>query len=97
MIRGPPWSTPIDTLFPYTTLFRSRVVRVHRARGPRDGRRRLGDVPVAGPGKGPGADHGRAVRGHRRDAAQAPGNGEGRLARGPEDRDRKSTRLNFSH
>src|SRR3546814_18210861 len=28
MIRLPPRSTPPDTLFPYTTLFRSAVIRV---------------------------------------------------------------------
>src|SRR3546814_13444606 len=36
MIRRPPRSTRTDTLFPYTTLFRSRqavVPRPHRARG----------------------------------------------------------------
>ena len=58
-------------------------LRVHRAHRPRDGRRRLGNGPGAGQGKRPRADHGRAVRGHRRDAAPAPGNGEGRLAPRP--------------
>src|SRR3546814_7256272 len=55
MIRRPPRSTRTDTLFPYTTLFRSRAVRgTHR--GLRDQR------PVAGRG----ADHdGRAGRGAR--------------------------------
>src|SRR3546814_6536243 len=32
MIRRPPRSTRTDTLFPYTTLFRSPVRRRHRAR-----------------------------------------------------------------
>src|SRR3546814_19740770 len=32
MIRRPPRSTRTDTLFPYTTLFRSRRVAVHRFR-----------------------------------------------------------------
>src|SRR3546814_3481736 len=41
MIRRPPRSTRTDTLFPYTTLFRSR------------GRRRL---PLRSPGDGPGRD-----------------------------------------
>jgi ribonucleoside-diphosphate reductase alpha chain len=40
----------------------------------RHGGGRLGNGP-AREGEGPGADHGRGVRGHRRDAAQAPGNG----------------------
>src|SRR3546814_20273155 len=31
MIRRPPRSTRTDTLFPYTTLFRSRVVAEHHA------------------------------------------------------------------
>src|SRR3546814_13188458 len=34
MIRRPPRSTPPDTLFPYTTLFRS--ARIHRRLGDRD-------------------------------------------------------------
>src|SRR3546814_1391591 len=35
MIRRPPRSTRTDTLFPYTTLFRSPRLRVPRARGAR--------------------------------------------------------------
>src|SRR3546814_2236186 len=40
MIRRPPRSTRTDTLFPYTTLFRSglRFDRAHRPRGPPAGR-----------------------------------------------------------
>src|SRR3546814_16140695 len=34
MIRRPPRSTRTDTLFPYTTLFRSRVARCDRPRLP---------------------------------------------------------------
>src|SRR3546814_5357911 len=41
MIRRPPSSTRTDTLFPYTTLFRS-------CRAPAAGRRRIRDVPVPG-------------------------------------------------
>src|SRR3546814_4235257 len=37
MIRRPPRSTRTDTLFPYTTLFRSRRGRVARARGEHGG------------------------------------------------------------
>src|SRR3546814_19408073 len=33
MIRRPPRSTRTDTLFPYTTLFRSRVADLHPDRG----------------------------------------------------------------
>src|SRR3546814_4046015 len=39
MIRRPPRSTRTDTLFPYTTLFRSRCHVAHR----RDGDRHVGD------------------------------------------------------
>src|SRR3546814_8426283 len=35
MIRRPPRSTRTDTLFPYTTLFRSRDHRIRQGRGPR--------------------------------------------------------------
>src|SRR3546814_12544069 len=38
MIRRPPRSTRTDTLFPYTTLFRSKVARGH---GRREGEGRL--------------------------------------------------------
>src|SRR3546814_10335351 len=37
MIRRPPRSTRTDTLFPYTTLFRSRRARHRRSVGARDG------------------------------------------------------------
>src|SRR3546814_3998382 len=42
MIRRPPRSTRTDTLFPYTTLFRSRQppYRAFRGRGGADGRNR---------------------------------------------------------
>src|SRR3546814_2395174 len=36
MIRRPPRSTRIDTLFPYTTLFRSAGRKVYAAEGARD-------------------------------------------------------------
>src|SRR3546814_13074431 len=34
MIRRPPRATRTDTLFPYTTLFRSRKDEVHAVQGP---------------------------------------------------------------
>src|SRR3712207_7622668 len=82
MIRRPPRST----LFPYTTLFRSVVLRQPRAQrlGVRDdqflqlGSGHDGRLAAAGPPGRPG----------RRGAVPAPpGNGS----------DRKSTRLNSSH
>src|SRR3546814_15518301 len=41
MIRRPPRSTRTDTLFPYTTLFRSLAVRVYGRDLPRIGRQIL--------------------------------------------------------
>src|SRR3546814_14019045 len=92
MIRRPPISTRTDTLFPYTTLFRSggehRVPavggdggRVARAAG--GGRARVG---VAGPGDGRTAPHPDAQFPSRAVAEVVLGRG-----------DRKSTRLNSSH
>src|SRR3712207_8661018 len=77
MIRRPPRST----LFPYTTLFRSRHARVHRAlkRGAAPGRRRESGLTLAARGRG--------GRGTKRS----------RGGRSNPDRDRKSTRLNSSH
>src|SRR3546814_13130054 len=42
MIRRPPRSTRTDTLFPYTTLFRSKRDRIDRGLGPERGSRRFG-------------------------------------------------------
>src|SRR3546814_10018355 len=53
MIRRPPRSTRTDTLFPYTTLFRSldelRLRRVRRARRPRKRRERGLSVSASHP------------------------------------------------
>src|SRR3546814_14608400 len=95
MIRRPPRSTRTDTLFPYTTLFRSLGHARQRVDGARDGERRCG---TAGGLVDPirhlvglrlaGLDHE-----HLHDAVADP------LA-GPvlaQHLDRKSTRLNSSH
>src|SRR3546814_10328296 len=67
MIRRPPRSTRTDTLFPYTTLFRSRQTgstrierqgRVHAAAGqsaPSEAPGRLRDEPPLRPADRPGA------------------------------------------
>src|SRR3546814_1664852 len=60
MIRRPPRSTRTDTLFPYTTLFRSGHAGGWRHAGCPAGAGRLGVLPavarrVPGPGAGPGA------------------------------------------
>src|SRR2546430_12995762 len=84
MIRRPPRST----LFPYTTLFRSRggggAPDASGDRGVRRGRRgrsRVGRADLR---------RGRAARRGRADARRAAGVGQGTA-------DRKSTRLNSSH
>ena len=65
------WAPPSRMLQHALRLAES--VRVHRTRRARDGGRRMGRPARAGPGKRPGADHDRGIRGHRGDAAQAPG------------------------
>src|SRR3546814_19179791 len=83
MIRRPPRSTRTDTLFPYTTLFRSRegigLVLV------------LGPEPVRG-------GHAHDPR-HLLDPAQVGHGQrlDDGVARGREQADRKSTRLHSSH
>src|SRR3712207_8635070 len=78
MIRRPPRST----LFPYTTLFRSRLRRLLHREGPPfgRGRRAAGAGPYGSRGGGAGSDHDSGPDSAHR--AQ---------------RDRKSTRLNSSH
>src|SRR3546814_5288337 len=104
MIRRPPSSTLTDTLFPYTTLFRSSIIRpmfwigfeAVTAEAPGTGRecRPIGDH------SGHGADPlGRAAgksRGRGPDAgsALAPMRNTHPICK---DLDRKSTRLNSSH
>src|SRR3712207_8020253 len=84
MIRRPPRST----LFPYTTLFRSRGDAAGGARRARPGRLRAARDPAAA------TDH-RPRRAARARARQPglPAHGPGR----PDRADRKSTRLNSSH
>src|SRR3546814_5327130 len=90
MIRRPPRSTRTDTLFPYTTLFRSCVRPAGAADGAigRAGRRHaLADDRADGDAAGPAAGRG---RGRIRDRA----GGRGRAGRTADGGDRKSTRLN---
>src|SRR3546814_18136509 len=97
MIRRPPRSTRTDTLFPYTTLFRSPFPAGHGERlGGRARRRSIDSVrPMGGVGiprlqSAPAAldDHYSAM--HQADAAALD-----EPVFDPEDR--KSTRLNSSH
>src|SRR5256885_6985347 len=83
MIRRPPRST----LFPYTTLFRSRPQGARRALAPRR----------AGGGLRPSALSRRRSAREAADGAARQALPEIAGARLREDRDRKSTRLNSSH
>src|SRR3546814_16855466 len=47
MIRRPPRSTRTDTLFPYTTLFRSDAASARSTRSPVRSRNRRSDLPPA--------------------------------------------------
>src|SRR3546814_3911990 len=62
MIRRPPRSTRTDTLFPYTTLFRSGDALFPRGRGGRAARPARRDDPAAGRGGGAGGPGGRLRR-----------------------------------
>src|SRR3546814_12589782 len=102
MLRRPPRSTRTDTLFPYTTLFRSSKSRALPAR--RLDRQRTahpGDA-LAHPGQAVAvnADATDAVIDHRHLQPVAfPGKNDLRRprVRVARDVDRKSTRLNSSH
>src|SRR3546814_15817677 len=92
MIRRPPRSTRTDTLFPYTTLFRStRVLDAELVAVRQPSRHAV----VAG-----GQHVARVVEQHRPDHTTTAGaslrRGQGELHR-PLILDRKSTRLNSSH
>src|SRR3546814_16712414 len=86
MIRRPPRSTRTDTLFPYTTLFRSLDPRVEETEAGLIAQRRVGELALLDLHIDGVAVDRRLQRGAvlRRRAAQCL-------------RDRKSTRLNSSH
>src|SRR3546814_14938466 len=92
MIRRPPRSTRTDTLFPYTTLFRSpRLLRAVGEPGflPRE-------LPLLQRTDPPGPDR----RRHRPTAGAReirPSHRASPIAPSPLEIDRKSTRLNSSH
>src|SRR3546814_4334797 len=98
MIRRPPRSTRTDTLFPYTTLFRSPRTAVAQFPAPGDGDRAPAGHFLFGlwrSGPAAGRHSGAAVRGAgdvqlSRSLSALSGEGAG-------PGDRKSTRLNSSH
>src|SRR3546814_20442539 len=100
MIRRPPRSTRTDTLFPYTTLFRSQADRVAGDRIAEAGMKLLGhrsaaddvarlDDPYL-------QTRFRGIEGAD-EAVVAGTDDEGVIGFGHETSDRKSTRLNSSH
>src|SRR3546814_15028031 len=97
MIRRPPRSKRTDTLFPYTTLFRSVFFVALAVAGECDGRGRGRKKRPSTPDRRLGqASSGRSKVG----GGRAGGAGAGREGRGSvhvPPQDRKSTRLNSSH
>src|SRR3546814_19147391 len=90
MIRRPPRTTRTDTLFPYTTLFRSTRgdeanLTARLAFGAARFDDEIGTRPLDAIGNLQAADHLQLRRGHAGAAHHAPS------------LDRKSTRLNSSH
>src|SRR3546814_19935557 len=89
MIRRPPRSTRTDTLFPYTTLFRSPRLHIQRVHA-----HRAVDIVIT---FGQGLDVGRVVRAdtdtQKVPYPTLPGSLQGSI----QGADRKSTRLNSSH
>src|SRR3546814_15414823 len=106
MLRRPPRSTPTDTLFPYTTLFRSLAARDreegaarirgvgYRRRGGGRSRPRREDGARAADQRQGGRAARRSVRGAQ---FLADRDREARYPRRVSRKDRKSTRLNSSH
>src|SRR3546814_12335419 len=98
MIRRPPRSTRTDTLFPYTTLFRSRQAQGERAFSPVALEGEKGEalkiLLLAGDGIGPEImAEAEKVLG----ALALPVTVDRALVGGAAYADRKSTRLNSSH
>src|SRR3546814_16703048 len=87
MIRRPPRSTRTDTLFPYTTLFRSACAALWS---------RSDDLRSVALRAGAGEEAWRAQERRAVQAARAAAR-TGASAQPPEGEDRKSTRLNSSH
>src|SRR3546814_20162901 len=90
MIRRPPRSTRTDTLFPYTTLFRSETI------ANADRRAAIGFGRVGRSSGTAERDHLHRLSERRAEPPTRAGNAWARAARAARG-DRKSTRLNSSH
>src|SRR3546814_5993516 len=106
MIRRPPGSTRTDTLFPYTTLFRSVGILGKHLDGPHAGRRVLSGILVGERrqhllvfGQGSAAGQGQYATGAVVVGGNCGTRGGSRqgFRRAVHWVDRKSTRLNSSH
>src|SRR3546814_16572806 len=99
MIRRPPRSTRTDTLFPYTTLFRSPEVRAERHLAQRGEGAAVGACVVGEQQAGPAcvADQFEQPAQALRVVEVGRGAAEGVEALRQDRADRKSTRLNYSH
>src|SRR3546814_17611459 len=101
MIRLPPRSTRTDTLFPYTTLFRSRAEEEGRIQEDADDERGVGRARRRWGRRGAvcglvGADRRRRRgRGRERPAAGAQGGGKARTGAGCRRRPRRSKLQRF--
>src|SRR3546814_16849171 len=101
MIRLPPRSTRTDTLFPYTTLFRSDFGVMGRARFKHFWPPAAAEIDRHNPDTGDPVfrDRDRCTEAAARLVEQRRGNARWRFVARPgrDHRDRKSTRLNSSH
>src|SRR3546814_4712451 len=97
MIRRPPRSTRTDTLFPYTTLFRSHRLRIggFRAGGRKGEEHRSADAAEQSEGAR-ADDRERGEEKHKPERAEREIEARDEARIGHEE-DRKSTRLNSSH
>src|SRR3546814_14049729 len=96
MIRRPPRSTRTDTLFPYTTLFRSALAVVLAAGGCMGGQDDSAPADSATSMTAAGVE----LPGPSGEPSEAPSGipaASGRSVDASNDLDRKSTRLNSSH
>src|SRR3546814_15533082 len=83
MIRRPPRSTRTDTLFPYTTLFRSQILLRPRAGPGRQVRRSRGDLAQYPSHRAAGRVVAADDRGTADDAGSGAGDGDGAVISPP--------------
>src|SRR3546814_12572403 len=98
MIRRPPRSTRTDTLFPYTTLFRSALVSFEKEKAHLASIGHTGPLPpVSFLAVSGGGDNGAFGAGLMKGWTEHGDRPEFKAVTGVSTGDRKSTRLNSSH